>query len=35
MQIQDLQYFVVPDAECIIPTLVLLGSKGIDFEYLL
>jgi len=35
MQTQDLQYLVVPEAERMMPTLVLLGSKGIEREYFL
>jgi hypothetical protein len=35
MQKQDLQYLVVPEAEHMMPTLVLLGSKGIEREYFL
>jgi hypothetical protein len=35
IQTQDLQYLVVPEAEHMMPTLVLLGSKGMEREYFL
>jgi len=35
MRTLDLQYLVVPEAEHMMPTLVLLGSKGIEREYFL